>query len=124
MARCRLFGLRRGRGLEYRGVVDFGWFRFRFRFRFGVWVFIWCTLWSICFIQEQDLAVEYLDLFRAVTNSLSARLINQTVVIHFPPTTLPIINASTNCPVSAFPLPGRSTTSAFALARLPTRELR
>lgn len=119
MARCRLFGLRRGRGLEYRGVVDFGWFSV------SVWClgFIWCTHWSICFIQEQDLAVEYLDLIPS-SNKLSARLINQTVVIHFPPTTLPIINASTNCPVSAFPLPGRSTTSAFALARLPTRELR
>lgn len=43
---------------------------------------------------------------------------------HFPATTASNIKACTKLPFSAFPLPGSNTTSALALARLPTLELR
>lgn len=47
----------------------------------------------------------------------------QKLQYHSPATTFVSINACTKLPFSAFPLPGCNTTSAFALAILPTLEL-
>ena len=96
--------------------------------------FSWCIGWGLLNIVRTRIRMAifmcgFPSFHRIITNIEARRYVSLNIVtyspiIYFSATTAPSIKASTKAPCSTFPLPGCSTKSEFALARLPTLELR